>query len=108
MTLFPPAREEGRALRWGALDVGLRAPKSRRRLPSRRPGKTSLLSILGTALNLLPSIATTASEWLQSTAKPDILSAHRPNRFAIVFAEVCDRLEVGRKTPDEPHQANLP
>jgi hypothetical protein len=36
MTLFPPAREEGRALRWGA-----------RRLPSRRPGKAPFLSILG-------------------------------------------------------------
>ena len=33
MTLFPRRREEGRALRWGARDVGLRAPKRRRRLP---------------------------------------------------------------------------
>jgi len=33
MTLFPPAREEGHGLRWGALDVGLQVPKSRRRLP---------------------------------------------------------------------------
>ncbi len=32
MALFPAAREEGRALRWGALNVGLRAAKSRRRL----------------------------------------------------------------------------
>ena len=39
MTLFPPAREEGRALRWGALDVGLRAPKSRRRLPFSTAGE---------------------------------------------------------------------
>jgi hypothetical protein len=39
MTLFPPARKEGRALRWGALDVGLRAPKSRRRLPFSTAGE---------------------------------------------------------------------
>jgi hypothetical protein len=37
---------------------------------------------------------------LQSTAKLDNLSAHRPNRFVIVFAEVGDRLEVGLETPD--------
>ena len=48
MTFFPPAREEGRTLRWDALDVGLQAPKSGRRLPFSTAGEgVRFLPILG-------------------------------------------------------------
>jgi hypothetical protein len=52
MTLFPPAREEGRALRWGALDVGLRAPKSRRRLPFSTAGEGVIFVHIGMGIAL--------------------------------------------------------
>jgi hypothetical protein len=52
MTLFPPAREEGRALRWGGLDDGLRAPKSRRRLPFSTAGEGVIFVHIGMGVAL--------------------------------------------------------
>src|SRR6266851_3837170 len=47
------------------------------------------------------------SEELEPTAKLDELSAHRPDRRAIVLAEVGNRLEVRRQPPDQPHQFDI-
>ena len=47
------------------------------------------------------------SEELEPTAQPDKLGAHRPDRRAIVLAEVGNRLEVGRQPPGQPHQLDI-
>jgi len=44
---------------------------------------------------------------LEPTAKPDKLPAHRPDRLAVVLAEVGNRLEVRREPPDQPHQLDI-
>jgi hypothetical protein len=43
------------------------------------------------------------SEELEPTAQPDKLGAHRPDRRAIVLAEVGNRLEVRGEPLDQPH-----
>jgi len=35
------------------------------------------------------------------------LTTHRPDRLAIVFPEIGNRLEVGREPPDQPHQLDI-
>ena len=47
------------------------------------------------------------SEELEPTAQPDELGAHRPDRHAVVLAEVGNRLEVGRQPPGQPHQLDI-
>ena len=69
------------------------------RLPTSATVK--FLSRLFTALNLLPSVATAARvKKLEPTAKLDERSAHRPDRLAIVLAEIGNRFEVGREPLD--------
>ncbi len=66
------------------------------------------LSRLFTALNLLPSIATTrVAEQPELTTQLDELPAHSPDRLAVVPAEVGDGLEVRRQAPRQPHQLNV-
>jgi 7-keto-8-aminopelargonate synthetase-like enzyme len=62
------------------------------------------LSRLLTALNLLPSMATTASENLQLAAQNDELAAHVADRWAVILPEVGDLLEVRRESLGQPHQ----
>jgi hypothetical protein len=47
------------------------------------------------------------SEELEPTAKLDKPSAHRPDRRAIVPAEVGNRLEVRRQPTGQPHQLDI-
>ena len=47
------------------------------------------------------------SEEFEPTAQLDELGAHRPDRRAIVLAEVGNRLEVGRQPPGQPHQLDI-
>ena len=66
------------------------------------------LSRLLTALNLLPSIATMASEnSFRSRHSRTNSPAHAADRRAIVLAEVRDRLEVRRQAAGEPHQLDI-
>jgi hypothetical protein len=48
------------------------------------------------------------SEEFEPTAQPDELGAHRPDRQAVVLAEVGNRLEVGCQPPGQPHQFDIP
>src|SRR5262249_43633153 len=67
------------------------------------------LSRLLTALNLLPSIATIASEnrssWRHSSTNK--LFAGRTDSRAIVLAEIRDRLEVRRQPARQPHHLEI-
>ena len=66
------------------------------------------LSRLLTALNLLPSMATIASSNSPSSAaQQDELAADLADGFAVVAAEVGDRLEVRRQPPGEPDQLDV-
>ncbi len=47
------------------------------------------------------------SEEFEPAAQPDKLGAHRPDRHAVVLAEVGNRLEVGRQPPGQPHQLDI-
>jgi len=47
------------------------------------------------------------SEEFEPTAQPDELGAHRPDRHAIVLAEIGNRLEVGCQPPGQPHQLDI-
>src|SRR5207249_9342424 len=47
------------------------------------------------------------SEELEPTAKLDKLPAHRPDRRAIILAEVGNRLEVRGEPPSKPHQLDI-
>jgi hypothetical protein len=49
-----------------------------------------------------------AREQTQLPTQNDELAAHRSNRSAVCPAEVGDRLEVGRQSPRQPHQLNVP
>jgi len=44
----------------------------------------------------------------QSPAQNNELAAHRLDRSAVCLAEVGDRLEVGRQSPRQPHQLDVP
>jgi hypothetical protein len=48
------------------------------------------------------------SEESEPTAQPDELGAYRPDRQAVVLAEVGNRLEVGCQPPGQPHQFDIP
>jgi hypothetical protein len=64
------------------------------------------LSRLLTALNLLPSTATSVSE-AYAAAEQDEASAGRLDRRAVVAAEVGDCFEVGCQTAEQPHQLEV-
>jgi hypothetical protein len=66
------------------------------------------LSRLLTALNLLPSMATLAGgEQAHVAAQPDEVCAHAAQRFAVVLAEIGDRLVVGHKAPQQPQKLQI-
>ena len=48
-----------------------------------------------------------AGEQAQLAAQHHKLGTHRPDRRAIVFAEVGNRLEVRRQPPSQPHQLGI-
>ena len=48
-----------------------------------------------------------AGEQAQLAAQHHELATHRPDRRAIVPAEVGDRLEVGHQPPGQPHQLDI-
>jgi hypothetical protein len=48
-----------------------------------------------------------AGEQAQLAAQHHKLGTHRPDRLAIVPAEVGDRLEVGRQPSGQPHQLDI-
>ncbi len=65
-------------------------------------------SRLFTALNLLPSTATTASrEQVQLTAEHNELPACTANGRPIVLAEIGDRFEVRHQSAGQPHQFDI-
>ena len=66
------------------------------------------LSRLLTALNLLPSMATTASrEQPHLATQLDELPAHSADRLAVVLPKVGDRLEVRHQSAGEPDQLDV-
>ena len=66
------------------------------------------LSRLLTALNLLPSIATIASEnRFELATQHDEFAADVADRLAVVLAEVGDGLEVRRQATGQPHQLDV-
>jgi hypothetical protein len=55
-----------------------------------------LLSLLFTALNLLPSMAATASaKQCHLTTQAEAFATGNFKRFAVIFCAICDRFKVG-------------
>ena len=66
------------------------------------------LSRLLTALNLLPSIATIASEnRLSRRQEHDEFATDAADRLTVVLAEVGGGLKSGVERPSQPHQLNV-
>jgi hypothetical protein len=67
-----------------------------------------LLSLLFTTLNLLPSMATTASAKLcHLTTQAEEFPTGSFNRFAVIYCAISDSFKVRCQASQQPHQLNI-